>query len=56
MSMSSASSIVTACPAKASSSCLPPGSHTAATVVENPDGSTVTSSPGLNVPPAMVPA
>ena len=56
MSMSSASSMTTAWPAKASSSFLPPGPRTFATVVEKPDGSTVTSSPGLNVPPAIVPA
>ena len=50
------SSMVTAWPVKASSIFGPPGPHTALTVVENPDGSTVTSSPGLNVPPATVPA
>ncbi|SLJ83056.1 Uncharacterised protein [Mycobacteroides abscessus subsp. abscessus] len=47
---------MTACGGNASVTGLPPGPQIAATVVDSPEGSTVTSSPGLNTPPATVPA
>ena len=56
MSISSASRIVTAIGANASSTGAPPGPSMAAIVDVKPDGSTTTSSPGLNTPPATVPA
>ena len=55
MSTSSASLIVTAIGAKASST-GPSAVSMLATVELRPEGRTTTSSPGLNTPPATVPA
>ena len=55
-SRSSASRIVTDIGGERLVDGSPPGPSIAAIVDVKPDGSTTTSSPGLNTPPATVPA